>query len=308
MPRAEPGRFDDLLSEADVERLVCSTAIRSPAFRLVREGGQLAVGSYTSDVSWRPPFTATADVPRMLAEWEAGATIVLQALHVNWHPLAVFSRLLEAALGHGVQANAFGGGLDNRVAQFNLADMAFVANHRIVDPVDGAPCTGPVGVGVSFDSSVWAICQGTNEAARLDPATGTWIVHGVGLTPYTYSDFIGFGLNVFAEPRGRYRFQLEGCPSGEFGGQRWLGARVDADIPPSTEVTLWVRTGDTPEELSMAAYVGPFTVPLADFTASPGPVPDGQYVEIEIRMTTSDRRSAPRVRSIDVAGECASGS
>ena len=107
MPRDEPGRFDDLLSEADVERLVCSTAIRYPAFRLVREGGQLAVGSYTSDVSWRPPFAATADVPRVLAEWEAGATIVLQALHVNWHPLAVFCRLLEEALGHGVQANAY---------------------------------------------------------------------------------------------------------------------------------------------------------------------------------------------------------
>jgi hypothetical protein len=107
VPRAEPGRFDDLLSEADVERLVCSTAIRYPAFRLVREGGQLAVGAYTSDVSWRPPFAATADVPRVLAEWEAGATIVLQALHVNWHPLAVFCRLLEEALGHGVQANAY---------------------------------------------------------------------------------------------------------------------------------------------------------------------------------------------------------
>jgi lysine-specific demethylase/histidyl-hydroxylase NO66 len=43
----------------------------------------------------------------VLAEWEAGATIVLQALHVNWHPLAVFSRLLESALGVGVQANAY---------------------------------------------------------------------------------------------------------------------------------------------------------------------------------------------------------
>ena len=58
-------------------------------------------------VSWRPPFTSTADVPRVLAEWEAGATIVLQALHVNWHPLAVFCRLLEEALGHAVQANAY---------------------------------------------------------------------------------------------------------------------------------------------------------------------------------------------------------
>ncbi|MGH3037025.1 MAG: cupin domain-containing protein, partial [Gaiellaceae bacterium] len=64
-------------------------------------------GSYTADVPWRPTFTAAADVQRVAAEWEAGATIVLQALHVNWQPLAVFCRLLEDALGHGVQANAY---------------------------------------------------------------------------------------------------------------------------------------------------------------------------------------------------------
>ena len=107
VPRDEPGRFDDLLSEADVERLVCSSAIRYPAFRLVREGSQIDVGSYTRDVSWRPPFTRTADVTRVLAEWEAGATIVLQALHVNWQPLAVFCRLLEGALGRPVQVNSY---------------------------------------------------------------------------------------------------------------------------------------------------------------------------------------------------------
>jgi cupin superfamily protein len=105
--RDERGRFDDLLSEADVERLVCSTAIRYPGFRLVREGRQLSVGEYTSDVSWRPPFTGTVDLPRLLAEWEDGATIVLQALHVSWHPLAVFCRLLEEALGLPVQVNAY---------------------------------------------------------------------------------------------------------------------------------------------------------------------------------------------------------
>jgi hypothetical protein len=86
---------------------VCSTAIRYPAFRLVREGGQLDVGAYTREISWRPPFTRAADVPRVLAEWEAGATIVLQALHVNWHPLAVFCRLLEEALDRPVQVNAY---------------------------------------------------------------------------------------------------------------------------------------------------------------------------------------------------------
>jgi hypothetical protein len=107
VPRDEPGRFDDLLSEADVEKLVCAGAIRYPAFRLVQEGRQIGLGDYVNDVSWRPPFTNTVDVPRVLEKWEAGATIVLQALHVRWHPLAVFCRALEEALENGVQANAY---------------------------------------------------------------------------------------------------------------------------------------------------------------------------------------------------------
>ena len=32
---------------------------------------------------------------------------MLQALHISWHPLAVFCRALEDALGHGVQANSY---------------------------------------------------------------------------------------------------------------------------------------------------------------------------------------------------------
>jgi bifunctional lysine-specific demethylase and histidyl-hydroxylase NO66 len=105
--RGEPGRYDDLLSEADVERLVCSTAIRYPAFRLVKEGAQLDVGAYTEDIRWRPPLTAAADVGRVAEEWESGATIVLQALHILWRPLAVFCRDLERTLGHPTQTNAY---------------------------------------------------------------------------------------------------------------------------------------------------------------------------------------------------------
>jgi JmjC domain len=48
-----------------------------------------------------------ADVGRVLAEWEAGATIVLQALHVNWRPVAVFCRGLELELGQPTQTNAY---------------------------------------------------------------------------------------------------------------------------------------------------------------------------------------------------------
>jgi ribosomal protein L16 Arg81 hydroxylase len=106
--RGEEARFARLLSTGDVERLVCSTGIRHPALRLVRDGTQLPLDSYTEDLAWRPaPFTQTARVERVLAEFEAGATIVLQALHVSWEPLALFCRELERELGEAVQANAY---------------------------------------------------------------------------------------------------------------------------------------------------------------------------------------------------------
>ena len=108
MPRAEEGRFDDLLSVADVERLVCSGGLRYPAFRLVKEGGMIPLREYTTDLAWRPdPFTGTAEPGRVAAAFEAGATIVLQALHHTWLPLARFCRWLEADLGHAVQANSY---------------------------------------------------------------------------------------------------------------------------------------------------------------------------------------------------------
>ena len=108
MARDEPGRFDPLLSEADVDALVCSGGLRHPEFRLVKEGASFAVSDYSTDIPWRPdPLTGVIDVARVVAEWEAGATIVLQALHHTWPPLAALCGELEAELGHAVQANAY---------------------------------------------------------------------------------------------------------------------------------------------------------------------------------------------------------
>jgi hypothetical protein len=74
----------------------------------VKAGARLHESSYTQDVSWRPqPFTGTARVARVLAEFAAGATIVLQGLHLNRLEVARWCRALEARLGHPVQANAY---------------------------------------------------------------------------------------------------------------------------------------------------------------------------------------------------------
>jgi Cupin superfamily protein len=53
------------------------------------------------------PFSRSADVERVLSEFEQGATIVIQGLHLNRAETAAFCRELEGAVGHSVQANAY---------------------------------------------------------------------------------------------------------------------------------------------------------------------------------------------------------
>lgn len=106
--RGEEGRFDDLLSASEVEGLVCSGALRYPAFRLVSAAKNLDLADYTESIPWRPqPFSGSAAVERVISEFEAGATIVLQGLHLHWPRLSTFCRKLEEELDQPVQANAY---------------------------------------------------------------------------------------------------------------------------------------------------------------------------------------------------------
>ena len=108
VPRDEEGRFDDLLSVAELERLVAAGGLRYPAFRLVKQSEKLSLGAYAEDIPWHPqPFSRTARVERVAEEFEHGATIVLQALHLYHPPLARFCRGLEQELGQRAQTNAY---------------------------------------------------------------------------------------------------------------------------------------------------------------------------------------------------------
>lgn len=196
--------------------------------------------------------------------------------------------------------NQWGGGAD-RIEQFAINGLLHQANHAL--PTGRSQ----VGVGVSFDGSIWAVSQQTNSASRLDPGLpvgdpNRWIEHPVGATPYTYSDFIGFGLNVFVDPRGFYRFVLEGCGAGE--ATLWRGVRHISDLPAGTQVVVNVRTADTRQELQNAQWVGPFGGNPADLRQPPGPAMPGQFAEFELVLSTADQELAPRVFGVEVAQEC----
>ena len=107
MLRPAAGAFDDLLSVEAIEQLLVATA-RRPTFRLVRDGETLPAASYTTTVRLGgATLDDAADVGRIAALVDEGATLVLQGLQRTWLPLAQFCRSLERATSHAVQANAY---------------------------------------------------------------------------------------------------------------------------------------------------------------------------------------------------------
>ncbi|MGH2723738.1 MAG: cupin domain-containing protein [Actinomycetota bacterium] len=108
--RAEPGQpgFADLLDLPDVDHLVTETLLRMPSFRLVKDGTPLPPATYTTTIrigSSRVDRTVRPD--RVAQAFAGGATIVLQALHRMWPPVARFCRDLELSMTHAAQANAY---------------------------------------------------------------------------------------------------------------------------------------------------------------------------------------------------------
>jgi JmjC domain len=106
--RSGGGEFDDLLSLADVDRLLTESSLRVPAFRLVKNGETIPTSGYTkSGRTGSQSVTGMADPARMLERFADGATLVLQGLHRYWAALGRFCRELESSLGHPAQVNAY---------------------------------------------------------------------------------------------------------------------------------------------------------------------------------------------------------
>jgi len=106
--RTDPADLVDLLSLDDVDHLLTSTALRTPALRLARNGTVLPQSSFTRSATLAgSPLTGLVDARKVLDLFEDGATVVLQGLHRYWAPLTSVVRELELALGHPCQANAY---------------------------------------------------------------------------------------------------------------------------------------------------------------------------------------------------------
>ncbi|HEX5511746.1 MAG TPA: cupin domain-containing protein, partial [Actinomycetales bacterium] len=106
--RTDPAKLVHLLSLDDVDHLLTSSAIRTPALRMAKDGEVLPSAQFTRSASLAgAPLTGLVDPAKVTDLVEDGATAVLQGLHRYWPPLTRLVRDLELRLGHLCQANAY---------------------------------------------------------------------------------------------------------------------------------------------------------------------------------------------------------
>jgi lysine-specific demethylase/histidyl-hydroxylase NO66 len=104
----DPLGFADLLTLDDVDRILSTTSLRTPALRLVEAGEQIPESAYTrSGTTGSKPVAGMADPARVFELYRGGATIVFQGLHRYHEPATRFCRELEVELGHPCQVNAY---------------------------------------------------------------------------------------------------------------------------------------------------------------------------------------------------------
>ena len=106
--REDARAYEELLTLADVERLVATGGLRYPALQLSRDGGFLPPEAFCKDVrAGGVVFSGVPDLDRLQAAFQSGATLSLPGLHRAWRPLAELAGEVEAYLNHGVHTNIY---------------------------------------------------------------------------------------------------------------------------------------------------------------------------------------------------------
>lgn len=106
--RADPAGLQALLGVDDVDHLLTSTALRTPALRVAHDGQVVPSSRYTRSATLAGvALTGLVDARKVFDLVDGGATVVLQGLHRYWPPLTALVGDLEIALGHPGQANAY---------------------------------------------------------------------------------------------------------------------------------------------------------------------------------------------------------
>ena len=108
LPFNDSSKFSDLLTLDDVDEFLARSDLRVPAIRLVKAGGQIPIHEYTTSFSlggYRATDLIRTD--RVLANYQAGATILIQLANWSLPSLKPFATRLEKYFGFNVEMNVY---------------------------------------------------------------------------------------------------------------------------------------------------------------------------------------------------------
>ncbi len=199
---------------------------------------------------------------------------------------------------------------DGRVGKYKIADIVALgdaAQGTVYDlpPLPGGHTNNTIGVGIDRNGACWAVSRDDGDnigtATRIKP-DGTLASFPVGKSPYTYSDFTGFGLLTVVRPTGFWRGNIRGCAKPDAKSD-WKTLTWGENEPPGTSVTMRVRVADTVAGLAAAPWFGPFDVPPVDLDAVG--VPDAIYMQVEAQLSKTDAAApSPSFNSFHVDFAC----
>lgn len=101
--RKNPHYYDGLFSISDADKLLSSSVIRSPEFRILHQGKDLPIKNL--EAGWMRGNPGLLEA--LYNEYQHGSTIVLQFLHDRWEPLRLLCRSLGSELSTPLQVNAY---------------------------------------------------------------------------------------------------------------------------------------------------------------------------------------------------------
>lgn len=99
--------FSDVFSTSAVDELISRRGLRTPFLRVAKDGATLPSSSFTAPAGVGATVADQLDDTALWRAFADGATLVLQALHRTWEPVAELVSGLSTELGHPVQANAY---------------------------------------------------------------------------------------------------------------------------------------------------------------------------------------------------------
>jgi len=181
--QAHPGPLVDLLTLADVDRLLTGTAIRTPAVRIAQHGTVLSPSAYTRPATLAGQSLSGLLDPRKVFDlFDRGATVVLQGLHRYWEPLGRLVADLELELGHPCQANAYltPPGSQGFAVHEDSHDVFVFQTHgrKVWEVHENVPQDGPLTVVLEPGVSMY-LPTGTPHAARAEDTASLHVTIGI---------------------------------------------------------------------------------------------------------------------------------